>query len=134
LGGRRKLTDKEIDYVNFVANFTAISLKVMLSITSLKKNVFTLTMLNEFMQGVFLKNDENEIFNLLALTLIGHFKVSGVMIVKFDGRARIIFSYPQERSESRFMRKISKLKSEKKLNGFLVRKQIGQIRFIFRSR
>jgi hypothetical protein len=126
LGGRRKLTDKEIDYVNFVANFTAISLKVMLSITSLKKNVFTLTMLNEFMQGVFLKNDENEIFNLLALTLIGHFKVSGIMIVKFDGRARIIFSYPQKRSESRFMRKISKLKSEKSSTIFLCESKLGK--------
>ncbi|CUU02468.1 sigma-B regulation protein RsbU (phosphoserine phosphatase) [Candidatus Thermokryptus mobilis] len=108
LGGRGKLTNKEIEYVNFVANFTAISLKVMLSIDSLKKNVYTLTMLNEFMQNVFLKNDEGGILNLLALTLIGHFRVNRVVIVKFDGRAHIIFSYPQGQVKTKFLREISK--------------------------
>ena len=113
LGGRNKgFTKSEIDYINFVSNFTAISLKNINSILELKRSVFDLTVLNEFTQSILLKRDEGEIFNSLALTLMGHFGVESVSVIKSDGSTIKIFSFPDEQHfSSGFIRKILKLGS-----------------------
>ncbi|MFN3135822.1 MAG: PP2C family protein-serine/threonine phosphatase, partial [Candidatus Kryptonium sp.] len=110
LGGRDKgFTRSEIDYINFVSNFTAVSLKNINSILELKRSVFDLTVLNEFTQSVLLKRDEGEIFNSLALTLMGHFGVESVSVIKSDGSTIKIFSFPEgQQFSSGFVKKILK--------------------------
>lgn len=103
----KKFSRSEIEYINFISGFTALSLKNISSILNLKKNIYDLKTLNEFMQSVFLKRDENEIFESLALTLMGHFKVESVAVVKFDGRRIKIFSFPKTLGiKKNFLKKI----------------------------
>ncbi len=110
LGGRNKsFTKSEIDYINFISNFTAISLKNINSILELKRSVFDLTVLNEFTQSILLKRDEGEIFNSFALTLMGHFGVESVSVIKSDRGAIKVFSFPEEQNFSKgFVKKILK--------------------------
>ncbi|CUS95931.1 PP2C family protein-serine/threonine phosphatase [Candidatus Chrysopegis kryptomonas] len=103
----KKFTHREIEYINFIANFTALSLKNIASILDLKRNIYDLKMINEFTQSVLLKKDDEEIFESLALTLMGHFKVEGISVVEFDGAKQKIFSFPKSfEVKKSFLRKI----------------------------
>jgi len=106
-GGNRKFAKSEIDYIEFVSNFTAISLKNMFSILRLEKSIYNLSMLNEFTRNIFLKRDESGVFNSLALTLMGHFKIKNVSVVIYDGKKMRIFSLPKmETFSKKFLKKI----------------------------
>ncbi|CUU10350.1 sigma-B regulation protein RsbU (phosphoserine phosphatase) [Candidatus Kryptobacter tengchongensis] len=110
--GCKNFTKAELDYINFVLNFTAISLKNILSLAELKKNVYNLTILNEFMLSVLLKKSEEEIFNSLALILMGHFRIKNVGIVKVENGMIKTFSLPQNQTfPTKSIKKILKLKT-----------------------
>lgn len=110
--GRKNFTKVELDYINFVLNFTAISLKNILSLAELKKNVYNLTILNEFMLSVLLKKSEEEIFNSLVLILMGHFRIKNVGIVKVENGMIKTFSLPQNQTfPTKSIKKILKLKT-----------------------
>ncbi len=110
LGGRdAKISKAEVDYIEFISNFTAISLKNIFSILDLKRSIYNLSMLNEFTQGVFLKNNESEIFNFLALTLMGHFKVKSTTIVIIEDGKMKFFSFPKRKKfQMEILKKILK--------------------------
>lgn len=109
---RKNFTSSEIDYINFVLNFTAISLKNILSLAEVKKSLYNLTILNEFILSLLLKKSEDEIFNSLALLLMGHFKIEKVAVVKVENESIKTFSLSKNQAlSSESIRKILKLKS-----------------------
>ncbi len=113
----KKFTQSEIEYINFISNFTALSLKNIASILDLKKNIYDLKMINEFTQSVFFKQNDYEIFESLALTFMGHFKVEGVSVVEFDGRKRKIFSFPKLFVvDERFLKEVLRVRKDLILN------------------
>lgn len=99
--GKNKFTRSEVDYIHFISNFTAISLKNMSLVFDLRRSVYNLSMLNEFAQGILLKKDESEIFHSLSLTLMGHFGVKDVSVVVFENKVTKIFSFPRKEKFSR---------------------------------
>ncbi len=110
LGGRKKnFSRAEIDYIHFISNFTAISLRNMALVFELGRKVYDLSMLNEFAQDILLKKDENEIFHSLALTLMGHFGVKNVSVVVFESGTMKVFSFPRkEKFSKEFLMEILK--------------------------
>ncbi|MCS7229744.1 MAG: PP2C family protein-serine/threonine phosphatase [Candidatus Kryptonium sp.] len=109
---RKNFTKSEIDYINFVLNLTAISLKNIFSLIELRKSIFNLTTLNEFIQSIFLKKSEEEIFTSFALILIGHFKVDNVIVARIENETMKIFSFPENKSfKLELIKKILRLES-----------------------
>lgn len=107
--GRKNFSSSEVDYINFISNFTAISLKNMSLVFELGRKVYDLSMLNEFAQDIILKKDEKEIFHSLALTLMGHFGVKDVSVAVFEGRTIKVFSFPKkEKFSKKFLMEVLK--------------------------
>ncbi|MEN3039054.1 MAG: PP2C family protein-serine/threonine phosphatase [Candidatus Kryptonium sp.] len=108
----KNFTKSEIDYINFVLNLTAISLKNIFSLIELRKSIFNLTTLNEFIQSIFLKKSEEEIFTSFALILMGHFKIDSVIVARIENETMKIFSFPENKSfKFELIKKILRLKS-----------------------
>lgn len=92
---KEHFTKSEREYIDFISNFTTISLKNAFMLSELKKNIFNLNTLNEFTISIFLKKNEIEIFESLALFLMGHFKIESIAIVRAENESMETFSFPE---------------------------------------